>query len=570
MIYGSYKEDSINIFKNNITMKKLSRITFLFALIVLAAIDTTMAQRVLKGIVYMDGKPASGVTVEANKGSSMMTSFDGKYEVTADPKSKYIKFTLLATGEWKKWDLVEGSINEIDFAFTGTLPGTGAGVAAEAAKGDVILKSLEELLREQDSDFMNQLSLYAEFYKQGDYESALPHWQVLFDKYPKSTANIYIHGAKIYEYLVENAKTDEERDKYLDAFMKGYDQRVKYFGGNGSVLGRKATSWLKYKLSDKRTTPLEGEALKNALQTGYGWLSISIEEQKTESDLPIFLLLMQTTRSLFKLGALPKEDVIRNYDKCNSLLAEIASKTTDEAKLKEIKDIQIYVETLFSTSGAADCGALISIYTPQFQAKNSDIEFIKSLLRRLRYAKCDDSELVEQATVRLYELEPSAEAAFNMARGYVKKGNLELAKKYYEQAISQEKDPILLANYYYERGLLLFAKENAYSEAREMARKALALNPDLCDAYMLIGNIYVEASRSFSGDGIQKSAVFWVAADYYNKARKGDDCAADAAIKAADLRKYFPNKEEGFMEGLKEGQAYKVGGWINETTTVRY
>lgn len=551
-------------------MKTLSRISFLFALIVFTAAYATMAQRVIKGTVYIDGEPASGITVEAHKGSTMMTSFDGKYEVTADPKSKYIKFTSLATGESKKFDLVEGSVNEIDFAFTGALPGAGAGVAVEAEKGNVILKSQEELLKEQDKDYMNQLSLYNEFYKQGDYKSALPHWKILYDKYPKSTSNIYIHGAKIFEYLVENAATDEERDKYLDEFMNGYDQRIKYFGGKGYVLGRKGTSWLKYKLSDKRTTPLEGEALKNALQTGYGWLSISVEEEKTNTELPVLLLLMQTSRSLFKLEALPKEDVVRNYDKINSILNEVAATSKDEVKLKEVKEIQPYIENLFGTSGAADCDALIKLYTPQFEAKSSDVEFIKSMLRRLRQAKCNDAEIVEKATIRLYELEPSAEAAFNMARGYLKKDNIEMAKKYYDQAISQEKDPKLLASYYYERGVLLFAKENAYSEAREMARKAIASDPDLCDAYMLIGNIYVEASRTFNGEGIQKSAVFWVAADYYNKARKGDDCAAEAASKAADLRKYFPNKEEGFMEGLKEGQAYKVGGWINESTTVRY
>ena len=551
-------------------MKTLSRISFLFALIVLSAVYTTMAQRVIKGTVYMDGEPASGVTVEAHKGSSMMTSFDGKYEVTADPKSKYLKFTLLATGEAKKFDLVAESVNEIDFAFTGTLPAAGEGAVDEDAKGEVVLKTMEELLKEQDKDFMNQLSLYGEFYKQADYKSALPHWQVLYEKYPKSTLNVYIHGSKIFEYLIENASTDEERDKYIDKYMKGYDQRIKYFNTKGYVLGRKGSSWLEYKLSDKRTNPLEGEELKNALKIGYDWLSLSVEEEKENTELPVFLLLMQTSRSLFKLGALPKEDVVRNYDKCTTLLNAIAADTKDEAKQKEIKEIQPYIETLFGTSGAADCDALINIYTPQFQTKGNDVEFIKSMLRRLRQAKCDQSELVEQATIKLYELEPSAEAAFNMARGYLKKDNMEMAKKYYDQAIDQEKDPKLLASYYYERGLLLFAKENAYSEAREMARKALALDPDLCDANMLIGDIYVAASRTFSGDGIQKSAVFWVACDYYTKARKGDDCAADAANKAADYRKYFPNQEEAFMEGIKSGQSYKVGGWINETTTARF
>jgi hypothetical protein len=39
-------------------MKALSRISFLFALIVLAAVNNIMAQRIIKGTVYMDGKPA--------------------------------------------------------------------------------------------------------------------------------------------------------------------------------------------------------------------------------------------------------------------------------------------------------------------------------------------------------------------------------------------------------------------------------------------------------------------------------------------------------------------------------
>lgn len=548
-------------------MKALSRISFLFALIVLAAVSSSMAQRIIKGTVYMDGKPAAGVTVEAHKGSSMMTSFDGKYEVTADPKSKYLNFTFI--NESKKFNLSENSANEIDFAFTGVIPGA-EGSKADVASGELVLKTAEELLKDQDKDFMNQLSLYSEFYKQGDYMSALPHWQVLYDKYPKSTSNIYIHGAKIYEYLLENAKTDEERDKYLDQLMKGFDQRIKYFGGEGYVLGRKGIAWIEYNRAEIRKTPWEGADLVRVTKTGYEYLDKSVNLQKAETELPVFQMLMQTTRGLFKLNALPKETVILNYEKCSNYLNEIINKTTDKEKLADAKEIQNYIESLFSTSGAADCEALINIFTPQFAAKSSDVEFIKSMLRKLRQAKCDESDLVEKATIRLYELEPSAEAAFNMARGYVKKDDLEMAKKYYEQAISQEKDPKLLATYYYERGLLLYIKQNAYQEAREMARKAIALDPDLCDAYMLIGDIYVAASRSFDETNLEKQAIFWLATDYYNKARRGDDCAADAATKASDYRKYFPNKEDAFMEGLKDGQSYRVQGWINESTTVRF
>jgi tetratricopeptide (TPR) repeat protein len=550
-------------------MKALSRIGFLFALIVLAALNSAMAQRTIKGTVYMDGEPAAGVTVEAHKGSSMMTSFDGKYEVTADAKSKYIKFTLMATGESKKFDLDERSVGEIDFAFTGVIPGAEGGTE-EVASGDLNLKSAQELLSEQDKEFMTEYSLYNEFYKQGDYASALPHWKILINKYPKSTSNLYIHGAKMYETMADNATTDAEIDKYLNEVMKYADQRIKYFGGEGFVLGRKGTTWLKYKLDERRKTQIEGEELKQVMLKGYEWLNKSVDLEKKEAELPVLLLLMQTTRSLFKLGELTKETVIANYEKTNKYLSEIIAKDTDKERVKNALEVQPYVETLFSTSGAADCEALINIFTPQFEENSTDAEFIKSMLRRLRKAKCDDSELAEKATIKLYELEPSAEAAFNMAHEYVRKDDLANAKKYYDQAISQETDPKLLASYYYERGLLLYIKESKYQEAREMARKAIALDPDLCDALMLIGDIYAASSRSFSGTNLEKSAIFWVAVDYYNKARRIDDCAADAANKASDYKKYFPNKEDAFMEGLQDGKSYKVGGWINETTTVRF
>ena len=549
-------------------MKTLSRIAFLFAIIVFATVNSAMAQKTIKGTVYMDGEPAPGVTVEAHRGDSDMTSFDGKYEVTVDSKSKYIKFTLMATGESKKYDLEDNSPNEIDFPFNGKLPS--ADGSEEAFSGDISLKSQEELITEQDKDFMNQLSLYTEFYKQDDYISAIPHWKILFNKYPKSSPNIYIQGAKMYEYLLDNAKNDAERDKYLEEYLKLADQRIKYYSGKGFVLGRKGTGWLKYKLNENREKQIEGEELKQVMQKGYEWLNESVNEEKAKAELPVLLLLMQTTRSLFKLGALPKETVVLNYEKTNKYLTEIIAKDTDKDRVKNAKEIQPYIENLFSTSGAADCEALLSIFAPQFEENINDAEFIKSMLRRLRRAKCDNNPLVEQATIRLYELEPSAEAAFNMAHEYLRKDDIVNAKKYYDQAISQETDKKLLASYYYERALLLYIKESKYQEARDMARKAVSLDPDFCDANMLIGDIYATSSRTFNGTNLEKSAIFWVAVDYYNKARRVDDCAADAANKASDYKKYFPNKEDAFMEGLQNGATYKVGGWINETTTVRF
>lgn len=547
-------------------MKAILRISLLLAAVVMVGITVAQAQRVIKGTVYMDGEPAAGITVEAHKGGEMMTSFDGKYEVEADEKTKYIRFTFI--DESKKLDIEGKSGNVFDFAFSGSIP---SGDGAEAESGDVNLGTLDELMKAQDKTFLNELSLYSEFYKQKDYKSAIPHWQKLYNQYPKSTTNLYIHGGKIFENQIETATTDADRDKGIDLYMKLYDKRMKYFGDRGYVLGRKGTSWLKYKLSADRDNAPEGDELKAIHKSGYEWLSESVELQGEQTEPPVLILLMQTTVALFKLGELPKEQVVTNYEKCTSIANAIVEANEDEDKVKQTQEQVIpYIENIFGKSGAADCEALVSIYAPQYQENSSDVDFIKSMLRRLGRAGCTETELFGIATERLYELDPSAEAAFNMARRFLKKEDVNKAREYYQMAIDQETDDELKATYHYERGLLRYIKDNNLVGARNDARRALQLNPDFCEANMLIGNIYVAASQKFEGTALEKSAVFWLACDYFAKARRGEDCSIEASENLSKYRRYFPNKEEAFMEGLQEGTSYQVGGWINESTKVRF
>ena len=192
------------------------------------------------------------------------------------------------------------------------------------------------------------------------------------------------------------------------------------------------------------------------------------------------------------------------------------------------------------------------------------------MLRRLGSANCDETSLFSDATEKLYELEPSAEAAFNMARRFLRRDDAERAKNYYQQAIEQETDKERLSKYYYEYALFIFAKEHALQEARNLAKKALEAKSNFCEALMLVGDIYAASSRNFGQDDFEKSSVFWIAVDYYERARSNPDCAVEASRKANDYRKYFPSKVEAFFRSLQEGQTYKEGGWINENTKIRF
>ena len=546
-------------------MKVLIRTSLLFVAIVFAGMSIAQAQRVISGTVYKDGELAAGITVEVHKGGSMMTGFDGKYELEADAKSKWIKFTFI--DETKKLDIEGKSDNVFDFAFSGEIPSADGG---DAGSGEVNLSSLEELIKTDNQKFKNELSLFTEFFKQGDYSSALPHWKVLRNTFPKSTLNIYIQGAKMYEGLIEDAETDAERDKLLDEYMKMFDARIEYFGNEGYVLGRKGTAWLKYKLHADNTDSLEEDDLVKIHKTGFEYLSKSVEIQGTESEPPVLVLLMQTTVALYKLGEIEKEQVVTNYERCTEIANSIIAESDNESEVETTKEQVIpYIEEIFGKSGAADCDVLVKIFSAEFEENSNDIDYIKTMLRRLGRANCTESELFAKATEKLYELEPSAEAAFNMARRYIRNGDIAKAKEYYKMAMEQETDQELLASYYLQYAKVMYS-ESAYAEARTYARKALDIQSDNCEAYMLIGNIYVSASQKFSGTTLEKSAVFWLACDYFAKARRSDDCSIEASSNLSKYKKYFPNKEEAFMENLKEGATYHVGGWINENTKVRF
>lgn len=85
-----------------------------FLLLSIGFLSIAAHPRIIKGTVYRDGKPASGVKVTADKSKhGYFTSFDGKYELKADLKSKWIKFTFRDKEE--KLEINANSGDIIDF-----------------------------------------------------------------------------------------------------------------------------------------------------------------------------------------------------------------------------------------------------------------------------------------------------------------------------------------------------------------------------------------------------------------------------------------------------------------------
>lgn len=529
----------------------------------LATSISVFAQKEITGTVYREGKPAAGITVEAHKSSEMyMTSFDGKYKININPeKCKYLKFTFI--DESKKLDLTGSEGDVINFSFDGSpIPGAGGAKGGDGEVG-VDTRTSKELVAANETDFMSQFTLYDQFYKQKDYNSALPHWRKVYKRYPKSSINLYYHGVNMYSSKVEKA-SGETKAAYIDTLMSIYDRRIKYFEQEGFVLGRKATDYVKYKLSDP---DLSDDVRKASLKTAYADLEKSIELQGIESEAAVMVVYMQVTKSLFLMGELSKEDVVANYGKLSKLTDDQLAKDASDEKATVAK---AEIDKAFQTSGAADCEALLAYYEPKFDQLSTDVDGLKKMLRALERQDCTSSELFAQGSEKLYEMDPSAEAAFNMARLFVKRDDVSRAKEYYQKAIDAETDSELLAKYYYELALFTFAKEHNFQSARNYARQSLAKNPNSGRTLILLGDIYAQSAKSYGDNDFDHTSVYWLATDYYQKAKRVEpDVAATANEKIATYKVYFPDKESLFFQGLQDGQSYELGGWINETTKVR-
>lgn len=537
-------------------MKKyIFKPVFLTLTVALVLTYSAMAQRVIRGTVYREGKVAAGVTVEAQKSKeTFLTSFDGKYQITVPEKSKFMKFTFI--DDSRKVDIPSDTTTVLNFSFDGAIPTT------EASEQGAILKTAEELAKDQDKEFMGQFTLERQFYEQKDYKSALSHWRKLFKTYPKSSVNIYIHGINMYQSILDKTTDRAMKDHYIDTLMMVYDKRIKYFDQKGYNLGRQGTDYLKYKLLGNDN--LTDDQLKPIMKKGYNYVEESTKLQGNDTEAPVLILLMQTTVRLYGLGELPVDKVLENYDLTTKIADANLAKDPKNANYVTAKD---QIDQIFVASGAANCDVLNKMYTARFDQISNNIDELKKMLALYDRQKCDDSPLYGKAAEKLYSLEPSAESAYSMARMFVKANEMDKAGEYYNKAISLEKDPKNLSKYYLELAKLNFSK---YQEARNYAKKAIENDPNNGGAYMFLGDVYARNAKNYGKDDFENRFLYWVAVDYFQKARKADPSLdAEAKEKVNLYSQYFPSKEDIFFNGLSVGQSVNLGGWVGESTTVR-
>jgi len=401
-------------------------------------------------------------------------------------------------------------------------------------------------------------SIYKGFFDNQEYEDAYPAWKETLKECPTFSRNIYSHGVKMVKYFIENESDIVQREGLIDTLMILYDLRIKYFGNNqkypeGYILGEKGVDLLKYRKDD--------------IENGYEILSKAIKLWGNNSKPHVIITFMNVNSHMSKMGLLEAEEVIKNYTTCMEISEHNLEKKQGDKGYTMAKS---ETEKYFTNSGAADCEALIELFEPKYNENPDDLDLLRKINSYLIRNKCTDSDLFMKVNESLYKTEPSAKIAHSIAQRFMIKENHIKALEYLENAINLVIDDLDKAEYFYEMAQVLYLYKADYKKARDLAKKSIELKPEWGLPYMLIGKIYISAYKNFGENDFDKSTVFWVAVDYFKKAKSVDPTVSEEASKLIKMySEYFPISDDIFYRVLNFGDPYTVKGWINERTTIR-
>lgn len=408
------------------------------------------------------------------------------------------------------------------------------------------------------AECIKYLSYYTEYYKQKNYDSALPNWRKAYSLCPPTARySMLSDGTTLIRQVIQkNQKDAVYRMKLVDSLMTIYDQRVEF--------------WPKYAVSSLNNKALDMyNYLKNDPERLFAGLCDVVNQTKEETRANIFLFQLNTAVDLYKEGSLDPEKVIAVYEDAIKYLGMMTPKNDTEARsiAKTVED----VESLFITSQVASCDNLIALFTPRFEADPENLDLAKNVVRMMGMTEgCTDNDLFLNAVNTMHAKEPSHTSAYYLYKLYAGRGDYDNAVKFMNEAIAaEESDAVTDGGYYYELAAFCF-KNSKYAQAFEVAQKVVDLDPSLAGkTYMLIGTIW--GSVPCSGNDIEQRAKYWVAVDYMNKAKSADETLAeDATNYIRQYSSYYPQTAEAFMYDFTNGQSYTVScGGMRATTTVR-
>ncbi|WP_373726440.1 tetratricopeptide repeat protein [Bacteroides heparinolyticus] len=412
-----------------------------------------------------------------------------------------------------------------------------------------------------------QSSISHEAVRAGNFKDAYAPCMEVLKNCPTLRFYTYTDAIKILRAFLSDIKDRNSADykKYFDELMQVYDQELQYLPDlNRSLktpmspakeLGKKAIDYIQY-----ATNPDNEQA--------YKWLKEAAQGTANDPDGAILHYFLETSMNKVKADSNHTDLFFQDYIDASKSADDAIAAETNEQKKAVLQTIKDNLVAMFVQSGVADCESLQNIYGPKVEENKTDSAFLAKTVAILKMMKCNESEVYFKASDYLYRVNPTADAAVGVAYMYYKKGDYNMAVKYFDEALDMETDNGRKAEMAYATAAALMQAKRL-SQSRMYCQKAISYKENYGEPYILLAQLYA-SNPNWNDEPALNKCTYFLAIDKLQRAKAVDPSVAERANELiASFSRHTPQAKDLFMLGYKAGDRITIGGWIGETTTIR-
>lgn len=419
---------------------------------------------------------------------------------------------------------------------------------------------------EQQVACMEALSVYKSFKDQDNQKDAYRIWQkACVVCPPDAQESMYIDGVRFIKTELKESKGNKERVKILvDSLMSTYDTRMEYFATTDKNPNNRCTI-LGFKANDYSSI------FSGRTRDAYAMFKESYECLKVESNASVLSGYYIAMFELFKTAEGDEKnallsDLLTEYLNMQDYVDLNVKNSSDDRVKEGYEKARNNIDEIFIQ--IAECDQMTPVLEQKVAGSPGDKELKKKVLRLMNRKDCSDGEFFITIAKAVYADEPEHSSAYAIGKVLLKNEEFSESLRYMEGAIELCGDCSERETYLLRAGQLASVlKQN--SKARTYARKVLEINSKNGQALILEGDAIFGMSGQCDDGALGARSVYWLAADYYARARSLDPSLSDlASKKIASANGQFPSKEDIFKFGKKEGENFTVP-CLGETTTIR-
>lgn len=409
--------------------------------------------------------------------------------------------------------------------------------------------------------------LYRDAMKAREWDRAFDLWKKVYEVSPAADGRrntVYADGIRLYEQFIGQIQDSLKREAYINRIFGLYDEINQCYPEGGYIPGRKAFD-LYYKYPNRASK----EEVYNLFKQ-----SIDIDGVDAQDFVvnPFASLLVER----YFNGEISMEEA-RKYQQ---LLRDILAKGLKECKGRACERWEIIeqympsrLEAFETVKGFYDCDYYMDKYYQDFLAAPDDCDVIRTVYSRLTWGGCSEEDERFKEVIRAGNENCRVERAGPATAAYecLRNADYNCAVEGFIEAANKTDDPEKKGQYLLIVAKIYQAHLKNFSRSREYALQAAEARPNWGEPYLHIGRLYASSGPLCGpGRGWDSQVVVWPAIDMWNKAKSVDPSVAAEANKWINqYSQYMPSKEDIFQRTLQEGQPFRVGCWIQETTRIR-